>query len=92
MSQEVKTSWLFLNSINNTNMTNNSLQLFQFESNEIRFVEVDGQPCIVATDLLKASDSSLPVTRLEAMIEKGLGGCAKDCDAGVWERKAEFLV
>ncbi len=21
-----------------------------------------------------------------------LGGCAEDCDAGVWERKAEFLV
>lgn len=44
-----------------------------FESNEIRFVEIDGEHYIVAVDLLKASGSTTTVTALEAMIEEGLG-------------------
>ena len=54
-------------SINNTNMTNNSLQLFQFESNEIRVVLRDGEPWWIAKDVcqtLEIGNVSQSLTKL----------------------------
>jgi prophage antirepressor-like protein len=52
-------------------MTN--LSVFNFNSNQVRIVSVDGEPWFVARDVLVAAKSSTTVTAMKAMIEEGLG-------------------
>ena len=50
-----------------------SLTVFQFDSTDIRFVEVKGKQHIVAIDLLRATGSTTKVTDLKAMVVEDLG-------------------
>lgn len=50
-----------------------SLTVFEFESNSVRVIELDGQPWFVANDVLKAIGSSTKVTDLKASVCEDLG-------------------
>lgn len=52
-------------------MTN--LTVFDFHSNQVRIVDIDGEPWFVARDVLVAVKSSTTVTAMKSMIEEGLG-------------------
>ena len=52
-------------------MTN--LAVFNFNSNQVRIVGIDGEPWFVGRDVLVAAKSSTTVTAMKAMIEEGLG-------------------
>ena len=50
-----------------------NLTIFQFESNQVRIVTIDGEPWFIANDVLKATDSTTTVTALKRMISEDLG-------------------
>jgi prophage antirepressor-like protein len=49
------------------------LQTFNFNENQVRTITIEGEPWFVATDVLKAMNSTTKVTDLKAMIEGDLG-------------------
>jgi prophage antirepressor-like protein len=51
----------------------NSLTVFEFESQEVRIVEIDNEPWFVAKDVLVAIGSSTKVTDLKALVCADLG-------------------
>jgi prophage antirepressor-like protein len=50
-----------------------NISVFQFDSNSVRVLLIDNEPWFVATDILKALNSSTTVTALESLIIEGLG-------------------
>lgn len=50
-----------------------NLTIFQFQSQDIRIVVLDGEPWFVANDVLNATGSTTTVTALKRMIEEDLG-------------------
>ena len=50
-----------------------NLTIFQFESNQVRIVTIDGEPWFVAADVLKAIGSSTTVSSLKRLVCEDLG-------------------
>ena len=59
-------------------MNNSSIQVFSFESQEVRTVNIDGAHWFVLRDVLAAMGSSTPPSRAAESILDGLGGGVND--------------
>lgn len=51
----------------------NSLTVFEFDSDSVRVLTINGEPWFVARDVLKAIKSTTKVTELEVLIQEDLG-------------------